>query len=380
MLFNLTLLTYLDIPTEITGSDMYMPAKSGKLFFTTRDGGLFRFIPFPFIGGRVVEQVYQMPPSLRLDTRADKGLYDIAFPKKFRDNHLVYLTYAKESDLAGIDHILAVAEFKMIDGENMTFLGIVEELPQRVNYRSGGFIKSAAHYSKAVPTPLFMSSGGNQFHDEGLLHNQPKYSSIYGIMPTAIKPIHKEAPDAVFWANGLDNPYECDYSPLAQPNEIVCLTRKYETTGELLSVSLFKAEAGHTFNEETSTIIQTNGYRTTQKEHSYTTVFDAETTCVPDSVIYSGYNLLGAGYNYRIIIAQPTCDIEGFKPSTLQILTRNSREGRWELVTMPLDFGAVNLWGIQLMGAERSRGLFIAGRNLATGRYGIYLVRRLQEE
>jgi hypothetical protein len=267
----------------------------------------------------------------------------------------------------------------MDEHENMTFRGIVEELPQLVNYRSGGFLKSGAHYSKTLPTPLWMSSGGNQEHDVSLLLRQPQYSAIYGITPLAIKPVHAEVGGLKIWANGLSNPYECDYSPLTHANEIVCLTRQYERTGELLSVSLFRAEAGHTFNEDTATIIKTNGERTTTKDHSFTEVFDAETSCVPDSVIYSGYNMLGSAYNYRIIIARPTCDLEDFKQSSLHILTRNSRDQIWEFVRLPIDFGDVNLWGMQLMGAERSRGLFVAGRNLATGRYGIYLVQKRRD-
>jgi hypothetical protein len=374
--FELELLTYLDIPTQITGSDMYAASKTGKLFFTTRDGGVFRFLPRPKVGGRVSEQVYQMSPELKLDTRANKGLYDIAFPKKFMENRLVYLLYARESDVVGIDHYLTVAEYTMIDGENITFRGIVESLPQTMRFRSGGFMKAAAHYTKSIASPLWISSGGNQEHDVDLLAKQPKYSAIYGIMPLAIKDIHAEYPPFNVWANGLSNPYECDYAPLAHPREIICLTKQYERTGELLSVSLFKAEAGHTYNEDTSTIIQTNGYRTTHKEHSFTQIFDAATTCMPESVIYSGFNLLGTGYTNRIIVAFPTCDVDGFTRSSLKILSRNSREQRWELVTMPIDFGRLNLWGMQLMGAERSRGLFLAGRNLQTGRYGIYLVKQ----
>jgi hypothetical protein len=113
--------------------------------------------------------------------------------------------------------------------------------------------------------------------------------------------------------------------------------------------------------------------------HSYTQVFDAALSCVPDSVIQSGFNLLGIGYSGRVIIAKPTCETEDFQQSELQVLTRNSKERRWELVPMAIDFGGRNLWNMQLMGAERSRGLFLSGRDLQTGVNAIYLINRKSE-
>jgi len=380
-MFELEPLATLETTSEITGSDMYIRKPSGKLFFTTRDGGVYRFIPRPKEGGRVVEEIYRFDASLQLDTAADKGLYDIAFPRQFKTTRLCYLAYAaacRETDAANCNHVLSVAEFSMDKNENITFRSIVEQLPQTVPYRSGGFLKSATDYATEMPAPLWLSSGGNQENDANLLAAEPKYSSIYGITPHSIKPVHSQGPSFALWANGLANPYECDYAALTKASEIVCLTRHYDQANQLLSVALFKAEAGHTFNEETSTFIQSNGYRTTEKMHSYTQIFDAENSCVPDSVIQSTFNLLGHGYQNRIIIAKPTCDIEDFKPSELQVLTRNSKEKRWELVPMHLDMGGRNLWNMQLMGAERSRGLFLAGRDLNTNTYTIYLVNRIE--
>lgn len=380
--FGLELLSELPPSSEITGSDMYVRKKSGKLFFTTRDGGVFRFIPRPLEGGRVVEQVYQFPSELRLDTTADKGLYDIAFPRKFDKTRLVYFSYASEcalGDGSNCNHVLTVAECYMDKQENITFRSVVERLPQSVPYRSGGFLKSATDYSSEIATPLWLSTGGNQDNDLELMKREPKYSSIYGITPAAIKPMHANAPSFAVWANGLANPYECDYAALSKASQIVCLTRTYDQANQVLSVSLFKAEAGHTFDEATATVIQTNGYRTTHKMHSYTEVFDAEQSCIPDSVIQSGFNLLGIGYSNRVIIAKPSCETEDFQQSELQVLTRNSKERRWELIPMAIDFGGRNLWNMQLLGAERSRGLFLAGRDLQTGINAIYLIHRKPE-
>lgn len=381
--FELEMLTELHTETEITGSDMYAKKISGKLFFTTRDGGVYRFIPRPKEDGRVVEQVYKMPASMKLDTSADKGLYDIAFTPRFNNTRLLYLVYAatcESEDGENCDHVLSVAEYFMEREnniyENITFQTIVERLPQFVPYRSGGFMKMSADASSKLPTELWISSGGNQDHDRAKLQSQPKYSSIYGITPHNYKEVHRQHRAWSMWGNGLNNPFECDFHARTRASNIICLTRQYNEFDEPLSVSLGQIEPGHTFDETTAHIVNTHGYYRTDKPHSWNQVFDYETTCPPETVIFSGKNLLGLGYENRIFVARPPCAVEEFKQSQLQILARNSSAREWHMAKVPLDFGKLNLWRMQLMGAERSHGLFLAGRDLATNKYGIYLVKK----
>lgn len=375
---ELMYITTFDTATEITGSDMHNRSKIGKLFFTTRDGAVYRFIPNPFPGNPTTQKMFDMKENFdlfRLDTRNDKGLYDIAFLRNFTSRR-VYLLYASYLAPSGYDHSLKVAEFILRHDETFQFVKIIESVPQKMTTRSGGFMKSEHSLRES---PLWISSGGNQWHDPDLLKSQPKYSSIYG-MNVEHAPRQNDFP-YLMWANGLSNPYECDYSPLFHPNDIVCLTKQYDNNGEVNAVSLFRAEAGHTFDEETSTVIQTNGYRTTTKMHSYTQIFDPEIECVPETVIYSGNNLLGYGYQGKIIVGRPTCMQEGFQSARLQILVRNSRLRRWELADMPIDFGIYGgMWNLQLMGAERSRGMFLAGRDIETGKYNIFFIRKKPEQ
>lgn len=371
------------LPTksEITGSDMFEMRRDGLVYFTTREGDVWRFIPKPIGNNSVLTKIYTLPDSFRLDTSADKGLYDIAFLRNFGRSRAFYLCFAAKPPMGHsyLNHVLTVAEFVMLDGEKVVFSKIVDEVPQEVPYRSGGFMKGSSTTAATGHMPLWISSGGNQEHKPDLLENQPKYSSIYGIFPdkamrrTPEKPI--APPSFALWANGLANPYECDYAALGKPNSIVCLTRHYSLENELIAVALFSAEPGHTFNEVTSSGMSTNGYSSVQKSHTYTDVFDATQNCVPDSLIYSQSNLLGYGFGSRVMLATPTCEEESFPESTLKILVRDYEERKWVLIPMPVDFRGKKLWGMQMIGAERTMGLFMAGRDLFTGDYEIYWLR-----
>lgn len=368
------------LPTksEITGSDMFEMRMDGLVYFTTREGDVWRFIPKPNVNSTTLTKIYSLPDSFRLDTKLDKGLYDIAFLRNFPRTRAFYLCFAAKPPMGStdIDHVLTIAEFVMLDGEVVQFSKIVEEVPQTVPYRSGGFMKGASTTASTGHMPLWISSGGNQEHDPELLKKHPKYSSIYGIFPDKAMRHAPEQPVTppkfALFANGLANPYECDYAALGFPNSIVCLTRHYSIENELLSVALFRAEPGHTFNEATGTSMETNGYSSLQKTHTYTELFDASHKCVPDSIIFTTANLLGFGYRNRVMVAIPTCEEEAFPDSIMQIMVRDYEEKRWTLLPMPVDFVGRKMWGLQLIGAERTVGLFLAGRDLFTGDYEIY--------
>jgi hypothetical protein len=370
------------VPTraEITGSDGFQIRSDGLVYFTTRDGEVWRLLPKPKSGAPITK-IYTLPEALMLDTANDKGLYDIAFLRNFAVSRAFYLVFAARSSDPAYDHVLTVAEFQMLPDESVVYVGVVEQLPQRASYRSGGFMKGAADASTSGHLPLWVSSGGNQDHDSTLLRQQPKYSSIYALFPEVAyrgdAHMRTKAPrEFALWANGLANPYECDYAPTGFPDAIVCLTRHYDALDRLSSVALFRAELGHTFSEETAQTMSTTGYSSFSKSHSYTDVFDPRRGCVPDSIIFTGAaSLLGTSYSNRVILAFPTCEEGDFPDPRLQVLVRDSVQRKWTLVNVPVDFGGKKLWGMQLIGAELSFGMFLSGRDLLTNSYEIYWVK-----
>lgn len=378
--FRLESLGLVDTKSEITGSDGFQIRPDGLVYFTTREGDVWRLLPKPK-DGVAIKKIYRLPEALMLDTANDKGLYDIAFLRNFAVSRVFYLVFAARSNNPEYDHVLTVAEFQMNVDESIVYVGLIEQLPQRSSYRSGGFMKGAADASTSGHLPLWVSSGGNQDHDPELLQQQPKYSSIYGLFPQVAyrgdAHLRTKAPrEFALWANGLANPYECDYAPTGFPEAIVCLTRHYDALQRLSSVALFRAEMGHTFNEETAQTMSTVGYSTYTQSHSYTDVFDARRKCVPDSIIFTGSaSLLGTPYANRVILAFPTCEEGGFPDSKLQVLVRESVQRKWTLVDIAVDFGGRKLWGMQLIGAELSFGMFLSGRDLVTNQYEIYWVK-----
>jgi hypothetical protein len=374
----------LDTKSEITGSDMFMMRNDGLLYFTTREGDVWRMIPKPVEGLKVFTKVYTLPESFNLDTREDKGLYDIAFLRNFNQSQSFYLIFAAHpklgSGLHDYDHILTVAEFKFLQGEQIKFSKIVEELPQTTPYRSGGFMKGSSVSSSTGHLPLWISSGGNQDHDAELLKSRPKYSSIYGIFPDIARRHHHTTdiapPKFALWANGLGNPYECDYAAMRKSRTIICLTRYYSSENEFVSAALARVDMGASGSAETSSSYSTTGYTNIQSAMAFDHVFDASYNCTPESVISSNTNFLGFGYRGRTMIAIPTCEEETFPETRMQIMVRDHESRSWVLLTMPIDFQGKRLWGVQLIGAEMTTGLFLSGRDLFTGEYEVYWIKR----
>jgi hypothetical protein len=376
-------LAVLDTTSEITGSDMFEMRKDGLLYFTTRDGGVWRLLPKPIEGLQVLTKIYTLPEDFNLDVREDKGLYDIAFLRNFKQTQTFYLIFAAQSKLGSYnheyDHVLTVAEFKFLAQEQIVFSKIIEELPQITPYRSGGFMKGASSSSSTGHYPLWISSGGNQDHDPELLVSRPKYSSIYGVFPDESRRAESStrvtAPKFALWANGLGNPYECDYSALKKSKTIVCLMRYYSPEQEFVSAALALVDMGSSATAETSSSYSTTGYTNIQTALAFDHIFDASYNCTPESVILSGFNMLGFGFRNRVMIAYPTCEEELFPPTKMQIMIRNHETRSWVLLDMPIDFQGKRLWGVQLIGSELSDGLFLGGRDLFTGDYEVYWIK-----
>lgn len=380
---------------EITGGDIFAVVSSGMQFITSRDGRVFRFLPNPKLTQSVLTEIYRIPESFNLDTMGNKGLYDIAFNRNFAENPLMYLLFARVLTSNEYDHENVIAEYKFnYRTMHVEFTGFVHTLPQKMNSRSGGFLKAGKSKYEADPAPLWVSSGGNPTSDPELSKLHPEYSSIYAVYPPEIKHanvLHKEQHgNAVLrWAVNLKNPIECDYAPLRESDQIYCLNEKYNSYGK----HYFTAVQGCVFSpfhgtsngepglDNSSTHTTTSTTTSEDRivvEKIYAPVYQTfqGRQCLPDSLVYSFDNLLQTEYRRRVIVAFSPCKEENFRPPRLTILARSTLRKNWDLLEMPLDFGEELLTDIHLMGTERSRGLFFMATQVRTGYKDIYQVRR----
>jgi len=380
---------------DITGGDIFTYVASGMQILTSRDGRLFRFLPNPKPDQRVMTEIYQIPEELNLDTTANKGLYDITFPKNFRDNQLMYLSFAMSSSDPRYDHYNVVGEFTF-NYRNMAieFVQIVHKLPQTMSVRSGGFLKVGKTISDADYAPIWTSSGGNPEASAAMSKSNPQYSSIYSIYPESIKPSNRRYKelhgDSIqLWAKNLKNPVECDYASLRESHQIYCLDERYDENGRRSHVGvqgLIYLPISGTADADSSSTTSTSSssqYTTTDapklrvEKKIYSPVYQLfyQDHCLPDSLVYSFDNLLPTEYRRRVVIAIPTCAAENFNPPRLLMLARSSQRATWQFVNMPVDMGEELLVNFHLLGTERSRGLFFIATQINTGYRDIYQIK-----
>ena len=387
-------ITRVDESLEITGGDIFTATSSGMQFITTRRGKVYRFLPNPKPGQDVLTEIYEIPESMNLDTMGNKGLYDIAFNKNFVQNPLMYLLFAIDDAPPGYDHTNVIAEYKFnYKTMEIEFKSIVHQLPQKMNQRSGGFMKAGKSKYDTTPAPLWVSSGGNPNGDEQLRKLHPEYSSIYAVYPESIKDANiqhnKEHGNAVrHWSINMKNPIECDYAPLRESDQIYCLNEKYDKEG----MHTFTAVQGSVFSQfhgvaNADPTLSSSTYTTTTTttmeerrivEKIYAPVYQTFSgrSCLPDSLVYSFDNILQSEYRRRVLVAFSPCEYENFRDPRIALLTRSTIRKNWDLIPMPIDFGEELLTDIHLMGTERSKGLFFLATQLRTGYRDIYQLRQ----
>jgi len=381
-LFNATYLLTMPTTSEITGSDMWRSTNSGVLYFTTRDGGVWKMIPRNRATEQQLQKIYQFPRELELLTTGDKGLYDIAFPKNF-SRRLFYMSYSTLPQSGESFHDLVIGEFYLDPFDKVvTFVKEVERLPQIVEYRSGGFLKSSRQLTRTRPQILWMSSGGNEQSQEQLFLDEPRYSAIYGILPQSVQPDTERIYGKVYWASNIQNPYECDFC--SGKSEMMCLLRSYNGTN-ITQVSLtlippsYIGEQDEQSNETTSiltTLMTNEGYRLSLKGLNGFYTFNANENCLPESLSYSKQNILGYGYQKKVFLSMPSCEDTNFESPKLLTLVRDSAKQLWSVQPTSIDFHGMKLVRTQLLSGELSNGLYYAGYDLNTGQQKMFIIER----
>jgi hypothetical protein len=349
----------------------------------------------------MLTKIYQFPDELGLLTTGDKGLFDIAFPKNFSRRHF-YMSYSTLSQrhldpFQSLDyyHDLVIGEFFMDPFDQITFIQVVERLPQTTIYRSGGFLKASRQLTRRKPQLLWMSSGGNQDKSDDIAQDEPRYSSIYGILPNAIQPDPSVTFLKKWWATGVDNPFECDFC--SSKSEMMCLSRVYDEYDNIAATNLllippayagnpevFRTNAsnttfstGSTTKSTLTTIIEENGYRLTEHGLNGQWAFLEGVSCMPDSITFSKDNTLGYGYSKRVFTLQPVCEVDNFAGTVLSIVTRDSVRRTWVVQPIHVDFNNYKLFNVQLLSAELSDGLFLSGFDLSSNEHLLFRIKRI---
>lgn len=375
-IFDLELISKVPTLAPITGSDQWHTTKTGKLYFTTLDGGLWKLVPRPLEGVEVLKKIYQMSNETEFYATGDRGLYDISFPRNFTLRRF-YMSYSALPTDFDYTHNLRVGEFTLSETDEVQFLGVIEDLPQVVPYRSGGFLKSSRSITPSRPQYLWLSSGGNQEFDRQLLQSEPRYSSIYSVCPPALQSPSVVMPQPTrYWATGMENPYECDY--MTTEANVMCLSHVRDADNKVSRVTLITVPRNYSgFEDIAGEWFETHGDRYSFLNHSIMIHFDPERECVPETIMFSKFNDLGISFRKTLLIAHPVCSVDGFAGNAIQALVRDSINFDFVVRPLRIDFGGHKLWNIQLLGAEKSNGVFLSGRDLRSNEHLIFLIKRI---
>lgn len=382
----------IETATEVTGSDSYGKIGSRLTCFCTRDGQIYYLFPGSITGNLSQPELlllWTAPESMALDTRNNKGLYSIAFAREKAPVLSLYIAYASKTvENREYDHTLCVAQLSFnIIAKILSFVEVIFTLPQKSNFRSGGFMSMGLSNYEVEAIPIWISSGGNEYDDIELMREQPRYSSISAVWakervryPGLAGEYIQENIQPILWANGIYNPLQCDYSPVLDSRVMHCLTEVKGIDGQVESIIVANYEKGHTVNEKSAEIFQAWGSTSVLKSHAEQFMFYVDSDCLPSSIYYSTAQAIGKRYLNKVIIAQPSCQNERFPPVRLSALLRNFVTMEREYRTIEIDFLAPYMVDTEIIGSELNRGMYLAGRNLRNNKFEIYLLYDREEE
>jgi hypothetical protein len=326
--------------------------------------------------------VWEMPQSMELDTSNNKGLYSIAFSKSAEAIIPAYILYAKRRSHGDpADHQLCIATLAFNKAtHSFQFVKQLFALPQKSNFRSGGFLTMGRPDYSIGKIPLWFSSGGNEFDDAEMMQRFPRYSAISSVWTEEVIPYHDLTeyfvdgePERFLWANGIYNPIQCDYSIL-RSREMPCLVEIKDISGETESMMITSYERGHTPTEGSLNTYSTWGVSSLTSKHAEQYFFYPESTCLPETIYYNTAMGIGSEYLNRIMIAQPSCEKHRFPPVQIMSLQRNYITSELEFMPLEIAFQEPYLYEVELIGSELNRGIYLAGRSLRSGNYEIYML------
>lgn len=376
-----------DTTMEITGSDSMGKRGSRSSYFTTRDGKIF------YLGVQVRDELlaevspelklaWEMPESMQLDTSNNKGLYSIALSKSNTGIAAAYVLYAKKrSPNDAYDHHLCIATLSLNTiSHTFDFVKILFTLPQKSNFRSGGFLVMGQPDYSVGKIPVWFSSGGNEWNDAKLMQSSPRYSAISAVWTDEVLPHHElteyfipNSPANYLWANGLHNPIQCDYSIL-RSREMPCLVEIKDISGGTEAYLVTIYEKGHTPNEDTATVYRSSGTTSILRHNLEQFFYSVDSTCPPETIYYNTAMGIGSEFMNRIFIAQPSCQAMGFPPVEISFLERDLSTGNRDFMKIPIALQEPYLYDVELVGSELNRGMYLAGRSLRSGEYEIYML------
>lgn len=377
----------IDTAMEITGSDS--PGKRGSRlsYFTTRDGKIFYLSPnvdneLSLQLNPELQLVWEMPTAMELDTENNKGLYSIAFSKSSDVIIPAYILYAKKRGKGDqVDHHLCIATLAFNRMERtFAFMKQLFSLPQKSNFRSGGFLTMGRPDYGMGKIPLWFSSGGNEFDDVELMQRNPRYSAISSVFTDEVIPYHDLVdyfvggePTNILWANGIYNPLQCDYSVL-RSREMPCLVEIKDISDNTESYMVTVYEKGHTPSESTASTYLSWGTTQLLKPHADQHFFYPESTCLPETIYYNTAMGMGVDFMNRIMIAKPSCEAHGFPSVEIMAFQRNYVSYEMEFMPLEIALQEPYLYNVELIGSELNRGIYLAGRSLRTDNYEIYML------
>lgn len=365
---SLEFVTALDADAnEVTGSD----SPNANMYFTTRNGKVYRFDP----SMRQINVVHTINPLL-LDTRNNKGLYDIKFHGRYdgHTNRRVYLQYATPSDEEGVDHYNVIAEYDMLDdqasgAENFRLLRTIKRIPQINTQRSGGWL--GTHLRSTYEGDwLYFATGGNIDESVEAVRAVPYLSTVWGVRPD----ITDASGEMVNrrWASGVKNPISCDAS-FFEAGWFHCLLE--DAHG---AVHVQKVERGFNYGSP-NYVRDCKGENCDSDRPSKAsrtaplTSFAADGCPVHSLQLYTGSKSIEFKLS-KLMIRSSCYSSTRNTYAPLEIRKLYSDKAGWDTVVVPTRTPEHFLVNASLVGADRHDALFVSGYSLHEGRYNLYRV------
>jgi len=368
---RLEYVTTLDSSLEILGSDSPTTPPNHNNYFVTRDGKVYRYD-----SDTMEINVIHIINPLVLDTRNNKGLYDIAFHLDFAKEkefgyRKLYLHYAVVSDSEEFDHYNVIAEYRM-DGLNLVKLRDVKKIPQTTEKRSGGWVsmhlKEFTGFTSSGDNWLYFATGGNVDESVDAIERVPFLSTVWGIIPdrenAGGEPVNRR------WASGIKNPISCDASWLTA-GWFYCLLE--DATG---NVVFQRVQRGFNYGSQ-DYVNKCRGRkceseRNSKPERTLPLATFPNTDCPVRSLhFYTGKE--SRDYKLDKFLVRSACYLEesdSFKPFEIM----HFADSFGEPVVMPMQAPDNLLVNTTLIGADMHNDFFVAGYSPRDGRYNLYRI------
>lgn len=369
----------LDGNKQITSSDASSKIHPKRIYFTTLDGGVFRW-------DAVQRDLHQLYTVQRLALGNGTGLYAVTLNRNFHDNHLLYLHYAEpvgkdDEDIIYMEdgaqplpvkHYTTIAQYLLEHDQIQPVSNqpILRRHAQFSGKRSGGWMKSSVRNSLAPSntSTLIYALGGDEEH--ALVAPQHNYHLSMIHIFTPEEKVQREQ----MWASGIRNPVSCATSML-KSDYLYCLLQTTPIVRTLFQLKK-NVNYGSAKYREVCRGRLCEGSRT--PIFGLNGLLNYTNGCPVSSIfIYSGAEM--RRFKSHLFLSQDACfSANSFHPTQMLHLAYNDKTGLWTTLPISTQFVDDMLVNTTIMGGDMTDKWYVAGYSLRTGRVSVQSITPLR--